>query len=459
MDKHRRMWEAKGHRPYWAAIHIQMLGPKFKELTGFEYTKTFFTIDEHGHAASYFSEAEMAASTRHFAKQWFSDWRNKFFDFTEAFYAEADKRRKEVFSLDWKQLSDDEIIAMMQEIEAKSPFRYIFITNPQHVEPIETRLRELLADHDDPNKVISAITTCDLPLPFDDELNEIAELRKQWASMSEKERIDALQHLVTTYGWFGGIEGEAPYDEAHYEQEILNQPEEHTAITSIDVPDEVRELGQFIARLGNIRFWGRYHGMSMRYCIRLCLEELGRRWNRKDMLYLTVPEAASAKTTDYTDLIAARKQGYIAKLEHGKPALITGKDAQPYLDAAQEEIPDTDQFTGKIANPGKVRGRARIISFASDDYHKQVAAFKKGEILVTGMTRPQIAHLCHKSSAIITDEGGVTSHAAIISRECNVPCVIGTHFATKIIKTGDLVEVDATNGVVRIIKEDSLSSA
>ena len=77
---------------------------------------------------------------------------------------------------------------------------------------------------------------------------------------------------------------------------------------------------------------------------------------------------------------------------------------------------------------------------------------KQGEILVTGMTRPQIAHLCHKALAIVTDEGGITSHASIISREFNIPCVVGTSNATKLLRTGDFVEVDAALGSVRKIK-------
>ncbi len=67
------------------------------------------------------------------------------------------------------------------------------------------------------------------------------------------------------------------------------------------------------------------------------------------------------------------------------------------------------------------------------------------------MTRPQIAHLCHKASAIITDEGGITSHASIISREFNIPCIIETKNATKIFKPGDVVEIDAINGIAKRI--------
>ncbi len=101
---------------------------------------------------------------------------------------------------------------------------------------------------------------------------------------------------------------------------------------------------------------------------------------------------------------------------------------------------------GQSAYPGLVRGRVMIISNPS-----KAKKFKTGEILVTGMTRPDFVQLIKKSGAIITDAGGVLSHAAIISRELKKPCVIGTQIATKVFKNGDMVEVDANKGVVRKI--------
>ncbi|MEK7567752.1 MAG: PEP/pyruvate-binding domain-containing protein [Patescibacteria group bacterium] len=102
---------------------------------------------------------------------------------------------------------------------------------------------------------------------------------------------------------------------------------------------------------------------------------------------------------------------------------------------------------GTIAYKGKVKGKCRIVH----DYKHGV--FYDGEILVTGMTNPNYTPLVKKALAIITDAGGTLSHAAIISRELKKPCIIGTKVATQVLKDGDLVEVDADNGVVRIIKK------
>jgi phosphohistidine swiveling domain-containing protein len=102
---------------------------------------------------------------------------------------------------------------------------------------------------------------------------------------------------------------------------------------------------------------------------------------------------------------------------------------------------------GNIGAPGKISGKVRVII----DINKG-NDFKDGEILVTGMTRPEFVPLMKKASAIITDEGGVTCHAAIVARELKKPCIIGTKIATQVLKDGDLVEVDADKGVVKIIK-------
>ncbi|MDD1444202.1 PEP-utilizing enzyme, partial [Dolichospermum sp. ST_sed3] len=66
------------------------------------------------------------------------------------------------------------------------------------------------------------------------------------------------------------------------------------------------------------------------------------------------------------------------------------------------------------------------------------------------MTRPDFVPLMKKAGAVVTDAGGILSHAAIVSRELNKPCIIGTEVATNILKDGDIVEVDADKGIVRI---------
>ncbi len=113
----------------------------------------------------------------------------------------------------------------------------------------------------------------------------------------------------------------------------------------------------------------------------------------------------------------------------------------------ENEVADVTEFKGDIACKGKVTGCVRLILKSED-----MVRFKDGEVLVSYMTMPAFMPVMHKAAAFITDEGGITSHAAIVARELKKPCIIGTKIATKVLKDGDMVEVDAENGIVKIIK-------
>jgi len=110
---------------------------------------------------------------------------------------------------------------------------------------------------------------------------------------------------------------------------------------------------------------------------------------------------------------------------------------------------------GLPASPGLASGVVHVI-----DDPKDIDQFKKGEILVTLMTSPDWVPAMKKAAAIVTNNGGMTCHAAIVSREMQIPCIVGTKSkkvaATDVFKTGDVVTVDATNGIVYMGKVDSL---
>jgi len=107
----------------------------------------------------------------------------------------------------------------------------------------------------------------------------------------------------------------------------------------------------------------------------------------------------------------------------------------------------TKILKGSSAYGGKVKGIVKVVL----DPQKS-RDFKEGDILVTSMTRPEYLPLIQKAAALVTDAGGILSHAAITARELKKPCIIGTKVATKTFKDGDIVEVDANIGVVRKIK-------
>ena len=104
------------------------------------------------------------------------------------------------------------------------------------------------------------------------------------------------------------------------------------------------------------------------------------------------------------------------------------------------------EIKGQTAQKGIVKGRVKIVMG-----HKQIAELKEGEILISPMTIPDFLPAMKKASAFVTDEGGIVCHAAILAREMKKPCIVGTKIATQVLKDGDLVEVDADKGIVKIL--------
>lgn len=101
---------------------------------------------------------------------------------------------------------------------------------------------------------------------------------------------------------------------------------------------------------------------------------------------------------------------------------------------------------GLVANRGFVRGGVKIVEVIED--FKKV---KSGDIIVASMTRPEYIQIIKFAGGIITNEGGITCHAAIVSRELNIPCIIGTQVATEVLKDGDIIEMDANKGIIKKI--------
>jgi phosphohistidine swiveling domain-containing protein len=145
-------------------------------------------------------------------------------------------------------------------------------------------------------------------------------------------------------------------------------------------------------------------------------------------------------TPAFRKRLAARTVATFA-YRHGKGFFRTGTWIRE-----RKEVITSDDLTGTPSSAGIATGVVRIVHGKPD-----FAGFKPGEILVSEMTRPEFLPILRHARAIVTDEGGLTCHAAIVSRELGIPCVVGTRFATRTLKNGDIVEVDATKGIVRTI--------
>jgi|GEM_PF-2252303 len=169
------------------------------------------------------------------------------------------------------------------------------------------------------------------------------------------------------------------------------------------------------------------------------------RTSRRHLYFMAFSEIAEAHTqgAQLPDG-RARSAAGVLLIQRGNIEVASGALARRWRKTfIADPRQNTRVLKGVSASRGVCRGRVALVLTQEDA--KKV---KRGDILVTQMTTPEFIQAMGRAAAFVTDEGGLTSHAAIVAREMKKPCVIGTKIATKVLKTGDQVEVDATKGVV-----------
>lgn len=153
------------------------------------------------------------------------------------------------------------------------------------------------------------------------------------------------------------------------------------------------------------------------------------------------------KNTPTKEELKERKQGYGLVPRADKLKIITGSELDKYTENMTNEVNSTNRITGETAHKGAAKGKVKVVLSPNE-----VDKINEGEILVVHETTPDFMPAVNKASAIIADVGGVTSHAAIISRELEKPCIINTKKGTRILEDGDEVQVNAGEGVIIILQ-------
>ncbi|MFA4937265.1 MAG: PEP-utilizing enzyme [Patescibacteria group bacterium] len=192
--------------------------------------------------------------------------------------------------------------------------------------------------------------------------------------------------------------------------------------------------------------------MKTAYSFYLLLKEVGRRFklNPDDLEWLYYEDMKKLLHIGKIDKqeVKQRKKAAYVLVDKSGIRRFSGSRALSLAHKVLDLEPiKTKIITGTPVSSGKLIARVKVCS-GSEEANRKV---KKGEVLVCGMTMPDYVPAMKKSSAIITDEGGITCHAAIIARELGKPCIVGTKIATKALKDGDRVEVDADKGIIQII--------
>lgn len=202
-----------------------------------------------------------------------------------------------------------------------------------------------------------------------------------------------------------------------------------------------------------LTFWRDERKMVLQktvFALNILGKEIARRsklhWAKVDLVppdtIKTIP--VSAKLIQKFEKLTRNNYLHIFNPHTNKHIAFDKKTCEKLLEIFQPKSTNISEVRGRPANNGFAKGIARIV-LGEHDFKK----FKKDDILVTAMTRPEFMPILRHAKAIVTDEGGITCHAAIVSRELGIPCVIGTQRATQIFKSGEKIVVDATNGVVK----------
>lgn len=176
--------------------------------------------------------------------------------------------------------------------------------------------------------------------------------------------------------------------------------------------------------------------------------------DKKLLYYASVTEicdALSNKNKLDKSILAERTKFcvWVANTEHTQD-VYAGQEAKEFLKTVKfKEDKKAEKVLvihGTVASMGYAKGRVKIVNKLSE-----IGKVEEGDVLVSVATHPGLLPAMRKAVAFITDAGGITSHAAIVAREMKKPCIIGAKIATKILKDGDMVELDTKRGNIKII--------
>lgn len=381
----------------------------------------------------------------------------KSFQEFETFFNNSGKIYVEVAKeLDLSDLKKSYLAYFKAWLEYGSPLWFSFIMN----ERISEKVRKIIEEKckklgKDSTLYINSIYT-------PPEKTEIAKLREEIAANKEDWlKEDKLKELTEKYSWLSCMDLQNnPWtigEMKNFVQELKSTKEIETISLEkvkqdLELNEEQEKLVFIMNRLSFIKDQrDDYRREAVFYSRKLynkIAEEFGVEF--KDLIYMTKDEIVdlidNQNKIDPSEL-EKRRKGFLI-IQYEDHMQITTDAA-----AKMEELglPEKQEYSGEVkgicGSKGKVSGKAVIVE-KIEDLHK----VKQGDIMIAITTHPDFVPAMSRAAAIVTDEGGLTCHAAIVSREMGTPCIVGTKTATKSFKDGDNVEVDANNGVVKKVE-------
>ncbi len=360
---------------------------------------------------------------------------------------------------------------------------YFGTSRPEFTFAAEQKLEELIKRYynDEWPNVFGILTT---PSEADDIQKEYLD----WLFIISKDKVgdETFLNHASKYPWlvFGQFDdekvieflrGRMDEEKSTYAEEVARAQEHKIHIQDkqseiyhklgID-SDEAKYLATFlqtqaVERMNVKSFWAGSYFLSRKLWKKIAEELKIPLWDL--LMFITIPEIVDLLDKIFPEkideIIADRKKAYAIDFQPGGKIKILGSKEAQFL--YKERIKKVQLgvegvIRGQTASLGIYRGRVRkVIPGDLEMLKDSIKLFQKGEVLVTTMTQPNMMVIAQKAGAIITDEGGITSHAAIIARELKIPCIVGCLHAMEVLNDGEEIEVDANSGVVKVFRKKS----
>lgn len=402
-------------------------------------------------------------------------------------------------SIKWEEVSMDSLIKETKIFAEKYicslVYAYYFIDDFLEEKFVSLLKKEYGFTQELCKEIFNDIATCSNAFGTLSYSEEPLDLLKIAIKMQNGENISKLlDDHVSKYGWMlAPVEREFKvFETRHYEQRIndwikcgdvfdrlnsiilsrkQNDISFHATIEKYHFNKELIKLATSIRTFIYYRTYLTEHTDWLFFHGRITiLREIARRKNfpENDLVMLSFDDVVSylnnrISKSEALSLAKSRSQYYAIIYVSGELITFDGEDAlaiehsfvPSFVDSQKMVSQDVSNHEninsifveGTICYPGRVVGKIKIVKTLSDCDKVQ-----KGDILVANMTTPNFISAMERAAGFVTDQGGITCHAAILSREMRIPCIVGTSIATKIFHDEDIVEVDAYLGIVRKLK-------
>ncbi|MFH1308249.1 MAG: PEP-utilizing enzyme [archaeon] len=442
MNKYILMWADENQNYYDLNGILLNYGPRLKERFGFGISQAL--VWGNGFNAEFYVQEEELKKAENEGYEFFRSTTKfkKFEKEVKTAYSSIVTQMQKLAEQDFKEISNEELSNLLDTFGRgiKECFISYIATQPHNISKIEKKLRDLLTSQGikDIDGIIIALTTPKKRFIINEKNNPFL---KSFAESikSEEAKIDKNLNKKVLF-----------------KEEDADQKERMSLIQNSEIPGEAVLISDILRNITEQRFRMRLIWMQALYYNELILEEIKTRLkiSKEELRLCNYQEIAKMLETGKKiekSILQERKESSIFILKNNEINILEGNKAKEIKESLSVKL-DLKELKGAIANKGKVKGKVIVLSYRNADNHlEKIKNMQEGDVLVSEMTRPNIITACKKASAIITDEGGITCHAAIVARELRKPCIIGTKIATQVLKDGQEVEVDANTGVIKIL--------